>query len=341
MKRGIIISTFTRLIKLYKKHRESDKTPLEDYTTEILVGILEEDQLLLKKFVNEILAIPGDYFNIESQEKYYLEDDMDCIVDIVIENEEMICFLENKVNSNEGERQLERYTNVLTGIKADNSKEIYLRYCTKYYDKKYIEGIDFKQLRWKKIYQFLKNQEQNDIVNEYLEFLKSEGMAMADEFNFQDMITLSNYYSTKSKIYECLDSVKEFFESNFGKTKRCENNNGFWLYKENPFGNVDSEVYIGFSLFNNGSEVIPYLSCGIYSKKNNEKFTVFTKHITKTNLFSKTDVQNNRVDGYFDEPLSNLICNDEQLKKIEEWFIEKLEIIMKFKELTKDLNWGK
>lgn len=41
--RGIIISTFIRLLKLYKKNTETGKTPLEDYTTEILVGLLEED----------------------------------------------------------------------------------------------------------------------------------------------------------------------------------------------------------------------------------------------------------------------------------------------------------
>lgn len=93
------------------------------------------------------MKIQGDNFTIKSQRKYQLKDDIDCIVDIVIENEAMICFLENKVNSSEGDRQLERYTKVLNEINVKRNKEVYLRYCTKYYDKKDIKDINFIQIR--------------------------------------------------------------------------------------------------------------------------------------------------------------------------------------------------
>ena len=100
---------FNRLLSLYKKNKDSNKTPLEDFNTEILVGILQRDSKLLDSFVNNILKIDGTGFSIESQVKYTLDNDINCIIDMVVSNEENICFIENKVNSSEGERQLERY----------------------------------------------------------------------------------------------------------------------------------------------------------------------------------------------------------------------------------------
>ena len=45
---------YNRLLELYKKNRASEKTPLEDFITEILVGVLENDNELLDSFVNNL-----------------------------------------------------------------------------------------------------------------------------------------------------------------------------------------------------------------------------------------------------------------------------------------------
>ena len=47
---------FERIYKLMKSNMA--RIPLEDYTTEILAGILEKDEALLCKFADEILRIP-------------------------------------------------------------------------------------------------------------------------------------------------------------------------------------------------------------------------------------------------------------------------------------------
>lgn len=101
-----LIMVFNRLLSLYKKNEDSNKTPLEDSTTEILVGILEKDSDLLDNFVNNILKIDGTGFSIESQVKYNLEDDINCIIDIVLSNEESICFIENKSIHQKGKGSL-------------------------------------------------------------------------------------------------------------------------------------------------------------------------------------------------------------------------------------------
>lgn len=69
------------------------------------------------------------------------------------------------------------------------------------------------------IYKRLKAYEDNKMVKEFLNFLRSEGMATAGDFNFRDLIVLSNINSTMPKIYECFDNVKESFENKFGKSK--------------------------------------------------------------------------------------------------------------------------
>lgn len=149
------ISIYNRLLSLYKKNGSLNKTPLEDYTTELLVGLLEDNQAMLDDFANSVLKIEGEGFNIESQNKYILPGDINCIIDMVVTNKDSICFIENKVNASEGERQLERYAAVLRNIKSKENKEIYLRHCTKYYDKKEIKNFQFKQYRWSDVYKFL------------------------------------------------------------------------------------------------------------------------------------------------------------------------------------------
>lgn len=59
MKMGVLMNIFERLLRLYKVNKESGKTPLEDFVTEVLAGILQIDQPLLDSFVNEVLLIEG------------------------------------------------------------------------------------------------------------------------------------------------------------------------------------------------------------------------------------------------------------------------------------------
>lgn len=112
-KKVFSISIYERLLSLYSKSGGGNKTPLDDFITELFVGTLEKDKELLDKYVNDVLKVDGAGFLIKSQGRYSLEDDINCIVDIVIENSEHICVVENKVNSCEGERKLERYKKFL------------------------------------------------------------------------------------------------------------------------------------------------------------------------------------------------------------------------------------
>lgn len=130
---------------------------------------MENDQEVLNLFVNEVIKVEGSNFNINSQKKYNLPEDINCIIDIVIENDEVVCFVENKIDSGEGTRQLERYSEVLKGIKDTEGKKVFLRYCTKYYDKKDVSFIDFSQYRWSDVYSFFEKYKENLVITKLLE----------------------------------------------------------------------------------------------------------------------------------------------------------------------------
>lgn len=121
------MNIFSRLLKLYRTN--SLKTPFEDFTTEILVGILSENPEILADFVNQVLGIDGSRFQITSQEHFILEGFKNCRVDIIIRSDNMLCFLENKIGSQEGNDQLLRYSRVLD--EHHGQDVTYLRYCTK------------------------------------------------------------------------------------------------------------------------------------------------------------------------------------------------------------------
>lgn len=345
-RQNAIGDTYIRLLKLYKKNKDSGKTPLEDYTTEIIVGLLKSNNYMLDDFVNDILEISGDSFRIESQRKFYLKNDIDCIVDIVIENEDIICFLENKVNSTEGNRQLERYGKVLDSIFKEEKKNIYLRYCTKYYDKKNINNIDFKQFRWMDVYRFLKKYEECEIVKEILEFMRSEEMSSAGEFDFQDMIVLSNINYTFSKINECFDNVRVIFKEILGISKQTSTirqineSNGFWLWMESVFGKGYSEIYVGFSISENEGKVIPRLMVGIKCKKNNDKFNKFNEIINREDsIFDYKYLGDDASNAWFEESISKFLSSKNQLDEIQEWFCERIEEINDFRKNSSELDW--
>lgn len=337
------MSVYSRLLKLYNKNKDSGKIPLEDYVTEILVGLLKSDSRILEDFAKDILNIEGEGFKIESQRKFFLEDDVDCIIDVVLENDSTLCFLENKVNSVEGNRQLERYTKVL----KNTNKNIYLRYCTKYYDKKDIKDIDFKQFRWINVYKFFEKYKENILVTEFLDFLRGENMNSAGDFNFEDMIVLSNINSTFSKINECFDCIKNILPNDFKLSKRTStikqfnNSDGYWLWEEYIFGKGYSEYYIGFAISEIDDKVIPVLNAGIKCEKGNDKFDKFKIAIERDNIsFDFKDVDEYEAMAWFEEPISNFISSKNQLEEIEKWFRLKIEQLIQFKSINKHLDWN-
>ncbi|MCT4596022.1 MAG: hypothetical protein N4A57_17380 [Anaeromicrobium sp.] len=196
------------------------------------------------------------------------------------------------------------------------------------------------------VYKFLKRYEDNKIVRQFLDFMRSEEMSSAGEFNFQDMIVLSNVNYTFSKINECFDNVRSMLADSFGVSKQTSTvkqineSNGCWLWVEQVFGQGYSEVYVGFSISANEGKIIPNLMVGIKCKKNNDNCSKFNEIIEDDDsVFDCIYVGNDGSNAWFKEPLSKFISSENQLAEIQEWFVKKLEELDEFRKNTSELDW--
>lgn len=325
---------FNRLLSLYKKNKDSNKTPLEDFNTEILVGILQRDSKLLDSFVNNILKIDGTGFSIESQVKYTLDNDINCIIDMVVSNEESICFIENKVHSSEGERQLERYSKVLNEINTFQEKNVFLRYCTKFYDPKNTDNIDFLQYRWSNVYKFLEEYE-SELIDEYLEFLRGEGMASAGDFNYEDLIVMNKINSTIAKMDECLDNVKDTLIKEFGKPyerdyerlKQIVKDEEYTMWTSDIVANEESYISLGFTFSDeiNSSTIIPFVHVDLCVYKDNLKYKKIKEELIELEkVFNRNYSDNAKVLLSYEKSLVDFISSENQINSITDWFRDRI-----------------
>lgn len=220
-------------IKLFDLYSQSKK-PLEDFTTELLAGVLQADAILLNEFVNEFLGIDGKDFKLSTQKLYQYKDkksiDKKSIIDMVFENQDSICFLENKVNSTENLNQLSTYQKILNEQKYKNK---YLRYCTKFIDTKDVYN-NFKQFRWHEIADFLENKYSDQVlVKLFIQFLKHHHMYKEINFSSREITQLQEnikainpLQDNINSIYKCeniLHNIRRKFQSTFAKNKSLTN----------------------------------------------------------------------------------------------------------------------
>lgn len=332
------------LNKLFRLYERSPKnTPLEDFTTEALVGVLNNSKALKRKFCNEFIGFKSRYYTIRSQRRYSLEDHQNCIVDIVIEGDKEICFIENKVNSKEGYMQLERYSLVLDEYENRdyNTKLVYI---TKRSEPKEINKHSFKQYKWYYIARFLKEHSSEQLTNLFLEFLKENKMAQELKLTSTDFVAIENFGRVFLFMYEHIDRLKGTFESKFGKIKdsrkgdqlksQCERHDRFCIYSENVVsGKGWSEILYGFEF--RGVMIVQ-----IYIDADNESYASFKKKIDSQN---EMHVEHCNGDGsviYLEKNLGEYLNDDNSDTKIEEWFFESFQKIDDFKQETKDcINW--
>lgn len=255
---------FNNLLKLYRKGRRENSTPLEDFTTELFAGVLSNNGIMLQSFVNDFLGVSGIGFSVKTQ-KHYKQ--YDSIIDMVFENEDTICFVENKVNSQEGYGQLQKYKSIL-GVLSKKGQKTKLCYCTKRHDPK-IEILqdnsmtyDFKQYRWIDIANFIQKEpsySKDTLAQLFIKFLTTNNEIQDMSFEDQDILIMPNMGNTILKMNHILNSVCVNFERIFGVTnsftKRkhrydqlSSEHNRFIVYKTNVLPKIYSDICMGFSM---------------------------------------------------------------------------------------------
>lgn len=309
-----------RILKLFPKF---GNTPLENFTTEVLVGILKKDKTLLDKFVNSILKITGSNFDIESQVYHFGK-----YIDIEIKNETTLIFIENKVNSPENDEQLKNYRKIL-----DKHNDGHLILCTRYIEGSY-NLTNFQQIRWLAVYNFLKENNENDsIINNFLNFMITNNLGSEVKFKPEDLIQLSSTKEILAKFNEYKIIFKKAFIKEISEKfnepdvfKRILGYGDLIVQKEYKNG-----LWVGAGLSFNDQ---PRLTAWIWIHKttiDNEKIIALLRNEFGENTPS-IKIHEKGLEIY------SLLADDEQ--NIEGWYTNNLKKIKNFIVKTNnELNW--
>lgn len=342
---------FLKLLKLCGSTR--DNVPLEDFTTEILAGILISNSYLIDHFVNDVLEVEGEGFKIDTQRIY-----SESCIDMVFENKSTLCFLENKVGSSENYEQLKKYASILLDNK-NIYKNIYLRYCTKIKDIKLNHSYHplkedcFHQFRWKDIYNFLhKNYGNDNFISSFLYYLKEKNMNESDEFEIEDIISIKNTSKILRKIESHIQGITPSFEKNFGKISKIGyrqliDSDRYAIYISPALKcdkNKWSEILLAFSL---GDSPYPIISIQVFCDKNhnqyeklNDELNIFSLELKKEekHIFYVEESEWGLC-GWFEKSLADFLTSDNQEKSINMWFNDCIDLLKIFTNKTSGLVW--
>ncbi|WP_373541394.1 PD-(D/E)XK nuclease family protein [Chamaesiphon sp.] len=162
------MSLFSRLLKLH-----AGNIPLEDFFTELVAHLFSTNKEILYAWL-KYLDLPDldadfDAASVSTQRTFKglphhgSDSRPDLTIELVNGNNQNIIFIESKIGSQEGERQLSRYAEILEAHPSFQNK--LLIYITRDFDPKDREcifkeiphsSVRFKQVRWHQFYQFLR-----------------------------------------------------------------------------------------------------------------------------------------------------------------------------------------
>ncbi len=328
---------FINLFNLIGKAQ--DRTPLEDFTTEGFAGILK-NPVIFKSYIEWLQLPPGDY-KVFTQCKYFLEDDMNCIVDLVIENKEVICFIEHKVDSKEGWKQLERYSKILD--LEVGKRKTYLKYCTKRVDQKKVNNHHFQQFRWYDVANWLeKNHINQPLVQDYLNFLISKQMAQDTSISTDTVIALKklvqSHESMKYHVSNALTAFNKTFPNaavkNQEKLNDIRDSDRVARYVDNI---LEDKTFANELLYCIHFETVK-LQTQIWVKISHPKAELLLQKAKDTGLF-KTWKDDAGIGIFLDCKLYKFIESSNSDEEILNWFQDSFMRFREFIDSTPELNW--
>ncbi|MGJ9386202.1 PD-(D/E)XK nuclease family protein [Salipaludibacillus sp. CF4.18] len=353
-------SSFT---KMYDTVRKTANHSIEDYLTEMLAPMMEcEEKLVsfMKKFVHNKFHSMQD-IQVFTQRTYVklashaMDSRPDMVITFTMEKTRHIVFIENKLGSGEGNRQLRRYADHLKE-QAKSGYHVHLIYMTKYYDPKQIEGLlvnesgsGTHQLQWYQFYQWLKNFEDNLYCKQVIHYMEGLGLNKNRQFTPADIHTIQNSMKIQSMLDDCLGGkVTEAFEKLFG-TKKQWTNRAVQLR--------DEARYV---LYNDQTDW-KFVGCGLWLAEEEEDYP-------EVSIFMEVDPRCHRreevlaaVDAFcrdhegwnlegpedlnswftisFDQSLLHFLSAKDHIESIQTFMIEKLTELHQLKKNNPTLKW--
>ncbi|MFB4167358.1 hypothetical protein [Virgibacillus sp. JSM 102003] len=177
-------------------------------------------------------------------------------------------------------------------------------------------------------------------------------MAVAGNFNFDDMLVMNNVSETMSKMDEVLDAMVLEFTGKFGepytydyeRLKEIPKHNRYTLWKDDIFPgrrrSTDSKIILGFEFYQAETEAYPLLFLSVMCNKRNSSYQKVKDAVHAVENFDYIDDdEGGSVWGWYEKPLSDFLPVENQLADIKEWFVSRMEELQSFKEKTVELKW--
>jgi len=337
-------------VKLFQRGHYS----LEDFTTEVFAGVLRSDQTLLDTFVNQVLGIQGTNFGLETWETYG-----DFTIDMIFSNQESLCFLENNTQAMaEKKITLLEKCEALLLSEQTQLMNVYLRYCSKYYNQQPKKSVDFAQFRWTNVFSFLESYRENSLVKAFLEFLEENQMKGLTELNVEDLGAISTLNKTLHKMDECLDSVAAEFTMLFGYPSQGAPNRTSerlkLLVEFNSYRMMKHDILLGSGGWSEMTICFDYekissassnLAVWLWCDRTHSQYELLKEFFRQNKyifavqsgfLFEERPIGLRII---IQKPLSDFKAKS-NLHAIHNWFIETLRVFKKFAHKTPQLTWN-
>lgn len=262
---------FNRLLALYPS-----PVPEEDYFTELIAWLFENNHTLLFKWLKENLKLGAPYTGcrIETQvefeklEGHETSSRPDILITLFEDQVKDVLMLESKMGAVEGYEQLPRYAEHLSHGFPD-ARNRYLVFISRVFDPKeaghvykFVKNmnIEFKQTRWFEFYQFLLKQPSETILNEVIGFMKEKRMSKITKITPAVLVALNGYPDVYNFFQSVMDDeVNARFIQVIGKKPRSEERR-LWNVSEMRrylmIGDLSDHLifFIGFLMPDNNDE---------------------------------------------------------------------------------------
>jgi len=226
------MSLFSRLLNL-----NTSSIPLEDFFTEVVAYLFSTNKEILYAWIEHLNLLDTNTYldaHVSTQRAFKPLDfhiagsRPDILIELVDESNHDIIFVESKIGSQEGEKQLSKYAQILHDLPESRHK--FLVYITRDFDpkdesvilqKNSSSNVQFKQLRWHHFYQFLQSYIDIMLVQEITTFMQEYRMAQNNQFSSVDVLALANFTKALKLMEETMwGKVSQRFKEVVGAIKQ-------------------------------------------------------------------------------------------------------------------------
>ncbi|MEH1937754.1 MAG: PD-(D/E)XK nuclease family protein [Nostoc sp.] len=356
---------FTNLLNLHLGNK-----PREDFFTEIVAYFLSLNNDILIGWLKYHSIISDDNYSsikISTQQEHkklenHPEDSrLDIAVELSTGLSTDVIFIESKIGSTEGWRQLEKYAEILSNL--PNVRHRILIYITRDYDPKeeiktpafnLEPKVSFYQLRWHQFYARLQQEATDILAQEILIFMRKSGMSHTNQFSSIDFLTMVNFNKTFKLMESTLsDEIEREFKLAFGGVIKGSSSLNQWRWSNRYIIYTDKfsggNCWCGLGYFNlNPDSFTEYPYLGICLEAS-PRFIGSPKIIEsmqkvindKPNIWTLVNLKSSPASStiFYQKSLQEFLSEKDQLSAIKLFFQESIKELKTVQQQYFDFPW--